>query len=81
VTEQPTNKTDTRNKERKMNVLISDKRKGYDAQSCTPSSMKRTNLGLHIFAARGGGAHRVTAERISAAFACTSADSCLLKVA
>lgn len=42
---------------------------------------EKTNLGLHIFAARAGGAHRVTAERISAAFACTSGESCLVKVA
>jgi hypothetical protein len=37
-------------------------------------------LGLHIFAARDGGAHRVTAHRISAALACTSGESCLEKI-
>jgi len=36
-------------------------------------------LGLHILVARDGGAHRVTAHRISAALACTSGESCLAR--
>jgi hypothetical protein len=39
-------------------------------------STTQNYLGLEIFAASAGGAYLVTAQRISAAFAWTSAESC-----